>query len=427
MKNTLIKSTIILVIGGIITKILSMVIRIVLSRLLKDSLGIYMIILPTFSLLISLTSLGLPTAISKLVSENSRNNKNLIFSIVPITLLFDILVIIIVIILSDFISVKLLHDPSYKYMVISMGLVLPFIDISSILRGYFFGKQKMVPHVISNIMEDIVRLILLLIGVPYFLKININITIIYIILINILCEITSILIMFLFLPKKIIITKKDFKLNIKDILDTFKIGIPTTISRLIGNIGYFLEPIIITNVLLKLGYMNSYITFEYGIINGYVLPIVLLPSFFTYAISSSLLPIISKAYQNKDYKTIKKKINQSIIYSLIIGIPYTIFIMIFPNILLNILYHTNYGINYLLILAPISIMHYVQAPLTSSMQAMNLSKEAMYGTLLATIVRCLMIYLTSYLKIGLYPIIIGLMFNILIVTIQHIIIIKKHL
>ena len=223
MKNTLIKSTIILVIGGILTKILSMVIRIVLSRMLKDNIGIYMMILPTFSLLISLTSLGLPTAISKLVSEDKRNNKNLIFSIIPITLLFDILVIILVILLSDFIALKLLHNLEYKYIIIAMGLVLPFIDISSILRGYFFGKQKMIPHVISNIVEDIVRFILILIGVPYFLNISIKITIIYIILINIISELSSIITLFLFLPKNFNISKKDFKIIIKDISNTFKL------------------------------------------------------------------------------------------------------------------------------------------------------------------------------------------------------------
>ena len=154
MKNTLIKSTIILLIGGIITKILSMVIRVVLSRLLgTDGVGYYIMLMPTFNLLIAIASLGLPNAISKLVSEETRNNKNLVFSIIPITMTFDIIIIITVTLLSDFIATNLLHNPDYKYAIISMGLVLPFIDLSSVLRGYFFGKQKMVPHIVSNILS----------------------------------------------------------------------------------------------------------------------------------------------------------------------------------------------------------------------------------------------------------------------------------
>ena len=70
MKNTFLKSTIILLIGGFITKILGMIIKIVTNRLLGSvGLGIYMLITPTFMLLITIAQLGFPIAISKLVAE----------------------------------------------------------------------------------------------------------------------------------------------------------------------------------------------------------------------------------------------------------------------------------------------------------------------------------------------------------------------
>ena len=66
MKSHFIKSTFILLIGGFITKVISMVIKIIISRLLgTEGIGIYMLISPTFMLLISLASLGLPVTISK--------------------------------------------------------------------------------------------------------------------------------------------------------------------------------------------------------------------------------------------------------------------------------------------------------------------------------------------------------------------------
>ena len=428
MKNTLIKSTIILVIGGIITKILSMIIRISLSRLLgTEGIGIYMMLMPTFNFLIALASLGLPSAISKLVAEDTRNNKNLVFSIIPVTLIFDFLIIISTIFLSDFIANNLLHNESFKYPIICMGLVLPFIDLSSVLRGYFFGKEKMIPHTVSNIVEDIVRLILIIVGIPYFLKKGIMVAVIYVILTNIISELSSILVLFLFLPKNFSISKKDFKINFKNIHDILKIGIPSTGSRLIGSLGFFLEPIIITSGLLSIGYSNSYITNEYGIINGYVMPILLLPSFFTYAISSALLPIISKLYIKKDYKNTKRKIYQAIFYSLILGIPFTIFIFIYPSIPLNILYHTNEGINYIKILAPVCLLHYIQAPLTSSLQAMNKANQAFYGTLVGTIIRISTLAILSQFRIGLYSLVIATSLNIIYVTIHHIIKIRNFL
>ena len=68
MKNKFIKSTIILIIGGGITKILAMVIKIFLTRSIGDEgIGLYMLILPTFNLFITLCTMSLSTSISKLV------------------------------------------------------------------------------------------------------------------------------------------------------------------------------------------------------------------------------------------------------------------------------------------------------------------------------------------------------------------------
>ena len=78
MKEKFIKSTIILTIGGFLTKILSMFIRILMTRVIGiDGIGLYMLVMPTFNLLITLSSLSMPLAISKIVSEDNRNNKRL--------------------------------------------------------------------------------------------------------------------------------------------------------------------------------------------------------------------------------------------------------------------------------------------------------------------------------------------------------------
>ena len=64
-KNVFLKSVILLLIGGFITKIISMFIKIVLARLIgTEGMGIYMLISPTFVMLMALASLGFPVAIS---------------------------------------------------------------------------------------------------------------------------------------------------------------------------------------------------------------------------------------------------------------------------------------------------------------------------------------------------------------------------
>ena len=417
MKSKFIKSTLILVIGGMFTKILGLFIKIVMTRLLgTEGIGIYMLIMPTFSLFIALAQFGMPIAISKLVSEDKRNNKNLVFSSIPISLTINFLIIVFLLFSNNYIANNLLHEIRCREALISIGFVLPFISVSSILRGYFFGKQKMWPHVISNITEDFIRLITITIGIPIFLMKGINYAVAFIILSNIVSELTSILVLFFFLPKNFKITKEDIKPNKNNIKETLNISVPTTGSRLIGSIGYFFEPIILTSVLLNAGYNNSFIINEYGILNGYVMPLLTLPSFFTLAISQALIPIVSHSYANRKYSYTKIKIKQAIFFSLLIGIPVTIFFIIKPDLPLNLIYNTNKGIYYIKIMAPIFLLHYIQSPISSSLQAMGNAKISMKGTLYGMILRTITLFVGSNLKIGLWGLVMATSINIIFVT-----------
>ena len=426
MKNKFIKSVIILSVGSLLTKIISMFIKIVLARLLgTEGMGIYMLISPTFTLLMALAQLGLPVAISKLVAEDTKNNKNLVFSVIPISLILNIIIIIILLISSRYISNVLLKEDRCYYALICIGFVLPFISISSILRGYFFGKQKMIPHAISNVTEDFIRLIALIIGIPIFLKKGIEYAVAFVVSVNIISELTSIFVLFFFLPKNFKITKKDLKPDKVNIKDVLSIGIPTTASRIIGSIGFFLEPIILTYALTKSGYTNSYIVNEYGIISGYIIPLILLPSFFTLAISEALIPCISKAYINRHYNYVKTKIKQAIFFSLLIGIPATIIFEVFPEVPMQLIYNTKNGISYLKIIAPVALFHYIQSPLTASLQAAGKAREAMNGTLGGTILRTISLLILSLMHIGMWGLIIATSLNIIYVTVHQYLCIKK--
>ncbi len=426
--NLFIKSTILLIVGGAITKVVSMFIKIVLARLIgTEGMGIYMLISPTFMLLMALAQLGFPVAISKLVAEENKNNKNLVFSIIPISLIINVIIMIFMIISSGYISQHLLHDERSYYALICIGFVLPFISISSILRGYFFGKQNMLPHVISNITEDIIRLISLIIGIPVFINFGLEYAVAFVVLTNVISELTSILVLFFFLPKNFKLTKKDLIPNKGNIKDVFSIGIPTTMSRLIGTIGYFFEPIILTYCLIKNGYTNNFIVNEYGIINGFIMPLVLLPSFFTMAISQALIPNISKAYSRKHYIYTRNKIKLAIILSLLIGIPATIIFELVPEIPMKLIYNTTSGLEYIKVLAPIALFHYIQSPLTASLQAMGKAKEAMNGTLLGTIVRIISLFVFCQLPIGLWGLVWSSALNMIVVTIHQYLHVKKAL
>lgn len=425
-KEKFIKSTIILIIGGFITKILGMIIKVINTRLIGlEGIGLYMLIYPTFSLFMSLSQFSLPTSVSKLVSEDKYNNKNLVFSSIPIILIFDFILIMIILGFASFISIDLLKDSRCYLPIICISLVLPFEALSNMIRGYFFGKQKMFPHVVSHVIEQIVRMILTILLVPTLLEIDLVYAVAFLILVNMVSEFTSIIILLLFLPKGVIIKKEDIRPQKKNIKNILSISIPNTNTKLIGNIGYFLEPILLTSGMLAAGYSASFITQEYGIIAGYSMPMLLLPGFFTGAISNSLLPVISKASADKNYLYIKRKLKQAISISLTIGLPVTLILFLFPEFFLNLIYGTAHGGNYLRALAIPFLFYYIELPLAATMQAMNMSKKVMTDNMVGIILKTILLYMLSLLHIGMYGFIIASSINIIIVSISHYFHVKK--
>ena len=427
-KEKFIKSTIILIIGGFITKILGMVIKVINTRLIGlEGISLYMLIFPTFSLFMSLSQFSLPTSVSKLVSEDKYNNKNLVFSSIPIILIFDLILIAIILLSASFISINLLKDSRCYLPILCISCVLPFEAISNMLRGYFFGKQKMLPHVISHIIEQIVRLVLTIILVPTLIKIDLVYAVSFLILVNMISEFTSIIILLIFMPKHIKITHQDIKPQRNNIKNILSISIPNTNTRLIGNIGYFLEPILLTSGMLAAGYDISYITLEYGIVAGYSMPLLLLPGFFTGAISNSLLPVISKANTLKQYSYIKRKLKQAILISLIIGIPITFILFLFPDFFLKLFYGTTHGGIYLRYLAIPFLFYYIELPLAATMQAMDMSKNVMIDNMIGIILKTVLLYFLSLLQIGIYGFIIASSINIILVATSHYFHVKKKL
>ena len=420
MKNKFIKSTIILIIGGGITKLLAMVIKIALARSIgNDGIGIYMMILPTFNLFITLSTLSLSTSLGKLIAEK-RSSKKVIFSSIPFTMIYNFFLMIILIFLSKFISNTLLNNSITYYPILCISFTLPIIALSGILKGYFFGKNNMFPYTFENICEQIVRLLFIIFIVPTLLNISLIVAISSLVLVNILSEGIAIIVMLLFIPNKSL-DKESFKVDKNIVKDVLNISIPSTGSRLIGSISYFLEPIILTYAMLKSGSSLSFITSEYGIVTGYVYALLLIPSFFTMAISTSLLPIISKNYAERNMRIVKKGLSQGMLFSLLIGCFFTMLFMLFPNYILKFIYNTTLGSDYVRLIAPFFIFHYIQGPLTTYLQAINKAKCAMYGTLLGSIIKNILLFVLAICNYKIWSLIISTIVNILIVTIHHII------
>lgn len=426
-KNLFIKSTLILILSGFLTKILGFIIKVIYTRIIGEyGISLYSIAVPTYSLLLTIATLAIPISISKLVSENKGRSIRILTSAAFLIITINLVLVFVIFLTKDFLAINLLKEPKASPIIMAFALTLPFVSISSVLKGYFAGKQNMVPHATSNILEQIVRLIIILVVLPILKKKSDMLAILGLILLTIISEISSIIVFLFFLPKKINFNTKILpsKKITKDILD---ISIPTVSGRIIGNIGYFFEPIILTNLLLFSGYNNSYILSEYGAYNAYSLALLTMPSFFIGAIATSLLPEISKFNGNNNLKMVKRRIHQSIIFSLIIGIFFSLLIFIFRDKLLFSLYNTTKGSDYIKVLAPFFVLFYLEGVLTSSLQALGYAKVTMNITLYGVIIKLFIMAILSLCHIGIYSLVIAEIINIFFVVFFNFKYLKKYI
>lgn len=412
--NIFLKSTLVLLIGGAIGKLVGFVLRIIVTRKLgAEGMGLYSLLAPTSSLLSVLATLSYPTALSKIISEKSSRTKTLFTSIIPLSIIINIFIIGITILLAPTLSTLLKNETLY-FPIICLSLVTPFISISSIIKGYFWGKQNMFPYMLSNFIEQVARLILITLFINKFLSISLTHAISFIILVNAAGEVLSQLVMMYFFPKNIRPSINDFNKN--DIKKVMDICVPSTSSKIIGSISYFLEPIVLTNVLMYVGYSKDFIVYEYGVINAYAMSLLLMPQFFTQNMATSLVPELSKYYSLGNNEMCKKRIKQIVLISCSIGGLSTLIITLFPTFFLNILYHTTLGLDYIRLLSPFTILFYIEYPLINALQALGKSKSAMKCTIISSIVRLISIATLSLFKIGMYSLILSIIINLLLST-----------
>ena len=424
--NLLIKNIIILLVSGALAKVLGMLGKIIYTRIAGvNVVGLYTMITTTFMLIISICQFSFPISISKISAEEKYDNKSLLKSAYFVGSIISIILIIILLLTSNLIAASL-HNKLLAPAILSISAIIPFVMISSVQRGFLHGKEDMLPASITNVTEEIIKIILILFLLPIAISKGDITSVIFLILFNVVTESSNILFMQKAISKNYISNKKG-KVNKKIIKEILSISIPTTSVRLIASIGFFLEPIILTNTLLSSGYSPNYITMEYGIINSYIVPLLSIPSFFSISIASALLPNITKAYANKKYDEFNRKLLKLMFLSMLVGAVCLTIILIFPNEILKLVYNVNFGINYIYLIGPFFLILYMQPTLSVALQAMDKTNKLFLTSTISVIIKYSTLYVLGKIGFGMNALIFTMIAGIVTTTSLVLIIVLKEL
>lgn len=430
-KQTFIQGTIILILAGLITRFLGFVNKIVVARIMgAEGVGLYMMAVPTLLLVITITQLGLPVAISKLVAEaeaknDTRKIKRILVVSLSTTGTLSIIFTCAMIAFAPVISQTLLTDERAYYPLIAIAPIVPIVALSSVLRGYFQGKQNMRPTAYSQVIEQVVRITLVALLTTAFLPYGVEYAAAGAMISVVIGELASLIYMVLmFKTKKRFRVRNGFMNYLRQGKRTFNelmnIALPTTGSRLIGSITFFFEPIVVAQSLAIAGVTTVVATKQYGELAGFVIPLLTLPTFITYSLSVSLVPAISEAAAQRQYTLIHHRLNQALRLALLSGGISVVILFVYAEPIMDLMYNAPNAAIYLQVMAPLSIFLYFQGPLQATLQALNLAKAAMMNSLFGAIVKIAAIFvLASRSDLGIMGAALAIVLGIVLVTLLH--------
>ncbi len=394
MKKKIFYATISLILLSAIAKILSFIVRIYLARVLPlEAMNLYSLTMPTLVFLIALAQMGIPTALSKVIAQ-SINPLNGILSSFILSLINNIVLIGLFWLLIPFLSVHLFKDAQISAILKSMIFMIPMVTLSGLCKAILQGKQHHSIACTSQIFEEIFRLVFLMIGFAFLLKDARSLATIAMFSVFVgECGSTLFMLAFLFLKKQPL-KKRQHDLKKEHFVEILSLSIPMTSSRLIGSLTYFLEPIIF------LAFANpDMLKNAYGIFNGYVLPLLTMPSFISVTLASALLPTFVYEKKHNHLEKAKKIFYMMSLICLFISLSCALITYFFPNEILMLFYNTKEGSSFLKNSSLPFIFYSLQPVLSSILHALDQSKKALIDTLIGCLLRlAILALLTPALK-----------------------------
>ena len=306
-----------------------------------------------YAMLLTISSIGVPSAISKLVSERiavgDHKGAYRIFKIAFAT--FAVIGLVGSLMLffgAGVIAKQWLQIPEAEMTLVALAPAIFFVAISSVMRGYFNGRQSMRTTARSQTLEQIFKTLLTIIIVE-----------IVAVLSNVSTEwmaaganLATTLATFLGFGYLYLFFKTQRKEIAKEIRETVNyknervkniikkilfVSIPIALTAILSSINKNIDSFTVVRSLKEF-MPEDVATAQYGILGGKVDTLTNLPLAINVAFATALVPAISAAKAKKDHKTIKEKTSFSLLVSMLIGLPCTVGMYIFAGPILNLLF-----------------------------------------------------------------------------------------
>jgi len=310
------KSKLFLINGTILTstsllmKFAALIFNIYISNQIgSEAVGVFSLVMAVYLFFITVATSGLNIAVTVIVSEKFALNKNqqaikAIRTCIFFSLLLGIAAGGLILLFSNFITSKCLHNMVSSRPLFYIAIGLPFIAMSSCISSYFTTIRKAYKNAISQVFEFTIKMFATIILLKINISNGVEVICISLILADVISEICSFTLIFILYIIDIKLKKLEDIRSFGQRINILKIAFPVAVTSYIRSGLSTLKQLIIPTQLEKSGISCSRALSQYGMINGMVLPVITFPTVFTDSYSMLLIPEFSTYVAQKNYKAI---------------------------------------------------------------------------------------------------------------------------
>ena len=354
MSNTsksIVSGMTVLSIVGLICKIVGALYRIPLAWLIGDEgMGTYQLVFPTYNMLLTISSAGLPVAISRMVSftlakDDPRNARRIFHIALSMLAALGFVTMLLMIVMSPSLAVRS-GDVSTQPGFVAIAPALLLVCIMSALRGFMQGQQNMVPTAISQLIEQVGKVFVALPLAWWGMRVSVAYAAAGVLLGTSIAEGAALLYMIWVYRRQ----KKHFDLREQNpeeapmggrvlVKRLLSLSIPITLGACIVPIAGFIDSGLLLNRLVDAGIERSAALGLYGRYSGYVLTLINVPTALAAAISMSLVPSISSAMAKGDGRQMRRQSAIGLRLAFVVGLPCSIGMSMLSKECLDLIYH----------------------------------------------------------------------------------------
>ncbi len=302
-KTVFIKNAAILTASSLILRFAGIIFKVWLAaKIGAEGIGLYQLVFSVYMFAATFATSGICTAVTRLVSEelvvgNKNGIKRIMRRCVQLSLLVAAFTILVLFFGGDFIATKILKDARAALSLKILAFSLPFMGVCSCVKGYFMARRKAAPSSSSQLLEQIVRIVVIMLIISKYNSLRLNYACAAVFLGDTLAEAVSCLYVYIRYRidfKKLEITSPVTRAPYKLLPAISHIALPITSGRYLNSLLRMIEnilvPICLTNSVLGGNGISLF-----GMIKGMALPILFFPSTLLNALSTLLLPEMSEA------------------------------------------------------------------------------------------------------------------------------------